>query len=107
MTSDEQDPVRHAQRVLASWHATHPDATFAEIEQAVEAQLDQIRTQFMGERMGSRAGEGHPVCPHCGGTMRPQTRRRRQVVLRGDQTLDLERDYLVCPSCGEGFFPPR
>jgi hypothetical protein len=28
------------------------------------------------------------------------------VVLKGDETLDLERTYVVCPSCGEGLFPP-
>ena len=107
MTQDEQDPVSRAQDALTAWHATHPDATFAEIEQAVEGQLDQIRTQLVGERTGPRVGEAQPLCPHCGGTMRSQTRRSREVVLRGDQVLKLDRAYLVCPSCGEGFFPPR
>lgn len=107
MTHDEQDPLEQAQQALEAWHSTHPGATFAEIEQAVEEQIDQIRVQLLGDRTGTRAGEGAPICSQCGGTMTMQTRRRRQVVLRGDRTLDLEREYLVCPSCGEGFFPPR
>jgi hypothetical protein len=27
-------------------------------------------------------------------------------VMKGDETLDLNRTYVVCPSCGEGLFPP-
>ncbi|GAC1646180.1 MAG: hypothetical protein NVS4B2_35470 [Chloroflexota bacterium] len=107
MTSDEQDPVSQAQRALDAWHAVHPDATFAEIEQAVEAELEQVRTHLLQERTRARVGETHPACRHCGSTMRPRSRRRRRVVLRGDRQLDLDREYLVCPSCGEGVFPPR
>jgi len=107
MTNEEQDPVSQAQRALEAWHAIHPDATFAEIERAVEEELEQVRTQLLQARTGTRVGEEQPACRHCGSTMRPRSRRRRTVVLRGDRQLDLDREYLVCPSCGEGLFPPR
>jgi YgiT-type zinc finger domain-containing protein len=106
MPSEEQDSVQSARRALAAWHSTHPDATFAEIEQAVEHEVERVRRQLLADQLGPRAGESQPACPHCGSTMRPRSRRRRTVVLRGDQQLQVERAYLVCPSCGEGFFPP-
>src|SRR5947209_11878821 len=98
MTSEQQNPVSEAQHALEAWHGIHPDATFAEIEQAVEQELEQVRIRLLEERTGTRVGEAHPACRHCGSTMRPRSRRRRTIVLRGDQQLDLEREYLVCPS---------
>ena len=106
MTTSPNDPLSPAQRDLAAWHSTHPDATLAEIEAAVEAQLDRLRAQLLAERTTPRAGEGHPVCQQCGTTMVPSTHTKRHVLLRGDQPLELERDYVVCPQCGAGLFPP-
>ena len=100
------DPLRQVQADLAAWHATHPDATFAELEAAVEDQLARVRAHLLAERSGPRAGETAPACRVCGTTMLPRTRAKRTLTLRGDAALELERDYLVCPSCEEGFFPP-
>ena len=106
MTTSPTDPLSQVQRDLAAWHSTHPDVTLAEIEAAVEAQLDGVRAQLLAERTTPRAGEGHPVCQHCGATMLPRTRTTRRLLLRGDQPLELERDYVVCPDCEAGLFPP-
>jgi ribosomal protein L40E len=61
---------------------------------------------LLAERTMPRAGEGHPVCRQCGATMEPRARASRRLLLRGDQPLELERDYVVCPHCGAGLFPP-
>ena len=106
MTTDPTDPVHQAQHDLAAWHATHPDATLAEIETAVEEQLTRVRAQLIEERTQEGVREGHPMCRTCGTTMVPRATTRRRLVLRGDEPLDLERSYVVCPSCGEGLFPP-
>jgi|SRR5579872_731435 len=106
MTTDSTDPVHQAQRDLAAWHATHPDATLADIESAVEEQLNRVRAQLLEERTRAGAREGHPVCRRCGTTMVPRAKTTRRLVLRGDEPLDLDRSYVVCPSCGEGLFPP-
>ena len=46
MSTDSTDAFEQVQRELTAWHSTHPRATFAEIETAVEAQLDQLRQHF-------------------------------------------------------------
>jgi YgiT-type zinc finger domain-containing protein len=107
MTTTPSDPFDQAQRALAAWHSTHPDATFAEIEVAVEEQIERLRTELMAERTEAGVREGQPICRKCGTTMVPRTRSKRTVLLRGDQPLELKRSYVVCPSCGEGLFPPR
>lgn len=106
MPSAPTDPLDQAQRELAAWHSTHPDATFAEIEVAVEGQIERLRTHLLDERTESRAGEGRPPCRKCGTTMVLRVRGARTLILRGDQQLKLKRDYVVCPRCGAGLFPP-
>lgn len=97
------DPVR---RALTAWHATHPDATFAEIEGAVEEQLRSLRAQLLADYAGAAWHEDHPACPRCGTTMVPRRRARRTVITQGEQPVHLERSQVVCPVCGETLFPP-
>jgi YgiT-type zinc finger domain-containing protein len=99
-------PFEQAQRELDAWHATHPDATFYDMELAVEAQIARLRTALLGRQPATRFHEEQPACPHCGTTMVASSRRRKRVVMKGDETLDLHRTYVVCPACGEGLFPP-
>lgn len=106
MTTDSTDPFDQAQRELAAWHSTHPRATFAEIEVAVEEQIERLRTHLLTDHAEAGFLEERPLCPKCGATMVPRARSTRRLILRGDQSLDLERGYLVCRSCGEGLFPP-
>jgi|SRR5579875_6782 len=106
MSTTPSSPFEQAQRELAAWHAAHPDATFYDMELAVEAQIAQVRTALLEEQTDGAFHEERPACPQCGTTMVRRTRRRKRVVLKGDETLDLERSYVVCPACGEGLFPP-
>jgi hypothetical protein len=106
MSDPSSTPYEQAQRDLAAWHATHPDATFYDMELAVEAQLEGLRRALLSSQTDGTFTEERPACPHCGATMVQRTRRRKRVVLKGDQTLDLDREYVVCPTCEEGLFPP-
>jgi YgiT-type zinc finger domain-containing protein len=106
MSNEPSTPYEQAQRELDAWHATHPDATFYDMELAVERQIERLRTVLLSSQTGGTFTEERPACPHCGTTMVQRTRRRKRVVLKGDETLDVERNYVVCPSCGEGLFPP-
>jgi YgiT-type zinc finger domain-containing protein len=98
------DPVR---RALTAWQATHPDATFAEIEVAVEEQLRLLRAQRLSDYAGTVRHEERPACPRCGTTMVPRRRGRRTVLTQGEEPVQLERSQVVCPACGETLFPPR
>lgn len=106
MPSDPSSPYEQAQRELNAWHATHPDASFYDMELAVESQIERLRATLLETQADGPFTAERPACPHCGTTMLRRTRRRKRVVLKGDETLDLERSYVVCPSCGEGLFPP-
>ena len=104
--------VEAAERFAAldAWRQAHPQATWTEIEAAVEAQLGPMRAQVLGDTaMASDAtdlrGE-RTVCPACGERLAAKGSRRRR--LRGEQesVIALERTYAHCPACGAGLFPP-
>jgi len=106
MSDESSSPYEQAQRELDAWHATHPDATLYDMERAVEQQIDGLRAVLLAAQTDGRYVAHRPACPHCGTTMVASSRRRKRVVLKGDETLDLHRTYVVCPACGEGLFPP-
>ncbi|GAC1645926.1 MAG: hypothetical protein NVS4B2_35270 [Chloroflexota bacterium] len=106
MTTPPDDVMAAVRQELASWHATHPNATLADMETAVETQIERLRAALLQEHVGVVRQEEHPACPHCGTTMEPHHRAARTVILRGEDVLHLERPYVICPACRTGLFPP-
>lgn len=106
MESAPDDVMAEVRRDLARWQTIHPRATFAEMETAVEQQIQRIRAHLLAEQTNATRHEEHPACPGCGTTMVPRSRSTRTVVLAGDEAVPLERVYVVCPACGTGLFPP-
>jgi len=92
---------------LAAWRAAHPRATLTEIEEAVEAAVEQVRAQYLRELVGTSGAADPPRCPHCAGPLRPRGSQEREVLTPGQATpLRLRRQYRVCARCGAGVFPP-
>jgi predicted RNA-binding Zn-ribbon protein involved in translation (DUF1610 family) len=98
---------------MRGWRATHPRATFREIAEAVDAELDPLRAQLLADAATASSAarftesdEPRPTCPRCGGAVIGRGRRRRRLTTRGDATVELERAYGTCTSCGRGVFPP-
>src|SRR2546429_352760 len=95
---------------MAQWRATHPKATLAEIEQAVDEQMNRLRAQMIQEAAQvsdaaqSKASEGL-VCEQCGQPLQARGRARRSWQTQGGQQVELERTYVSCPQSGGGFFP--
>jgi NADH pyrophosphatase NudC (nudix superfamily) len=106
MPTPSDDVMNRVRRDLASWHATHPRATFAEMEVAVEEQIEQLRATLLQERAAGTWQDEHPACPHCGTTMMPRTRAQRTMILPGEEAVPIERVYVICPVCETGLFPP-
>ena len=110
----EQTQWRAAQEALWAWRQQHPTATFNALEEAVEQQVDRLRAQLLTDlALASRAADlrdkqagAPPRCPTCGERLIRQGRHRRRVQITGNQPVDLERDYAVCPACETGLFPP-
>jgi uncharacterized protein with PIN domain len=107
---------REAEAVISGmkeWRQAHPRATFAEIEAAVDARLDGMRARLLEDlALASRATDlsggaaERPRCPDCGGELRARGAHEREVVTRGDRVVRLQRQYVACPACGGGRFPP-
>ena len=94
---------------MRAWRRLHPRATLDEIEAELDRQMAGLRVQLLAETVGaSKAvkGEASAVCPVCGEQMQKGGRRKRKLKSYGGEALELEREYLYCPRCGEGFFPP-
>ena len=100
---------------VAEWRRAHPKATLTEIEDAVFEAMQKLQAQMLGEVVHASAAAdvaAQPVnerarCPTCGGQLEPRGRQRRKLrPARQRATLDLERSYTVCATCGAGLFPP-
>ena len=97
---------------MAEWRQQHPKATLREIEAALDERLERLRAKMLEEtallsdaRTWQPSGEG-PVCPDCGVRLKGQAAGTRDLQTQGGETVHLERQYGVCPQCGQGFFPP-
>lgn len=100
---------------MKEWRLQHPKATFREIEAAVDERLSRVRARMLEDAaLLSRATEAQteegaaPLnCPGCGTPLQVRGKQSRDLVTQHDQAIHLERQYAVCPQCGQGFFPPR
>lgn len=99
---------------MAEWRVQHPTATLREIEQAVDERLAGIRARLVEEAaLRSRQADltalptaERPVCPHGGTVLEARGKQTRRLTTRHDREIRLERRYAVCPTCGDGLFPP-
>ena len=96
---------------VAQWRAEHPKATLAEIEQAVDEQMNRLRARMIEQAaqasaaVESEASQGL-VCEQCGQPLQSRGKARRTWQTQGGQQIEVERSYVTCPQCGGGFFPP-
>src|SRR6516164_3374613 len=96
---------------VAQWRAAHPKATLAEIEQAIDEQMNRLRARMIEQSAqastaaGSEASQGL-VCEQCGQPLQARGRAKRRWQTQGGQQVEVERSYVTCPQCGGGFFPP-
>jgi NADH pyrophosphatase NudC (nudix superfamily) len=100
---------------MKEWRLQHPKATVGEIEQALDERLSKVRARMLQDlalastAADIQAAQEHerPVCARCGTPLASDGRKARHLVTHHNQEVTLERSYGVCPTCGEGFFPPR
>jgi len=110
--NDKQPPPQDKRdaltRKMDQWRQDHPNATLTEIEEAVEAELGQVRKQLV-ERMAAAGAETEqtaPACPQCGEKMVKNGRRRRKLKGKEGATIQLDRQQWRCLDCGATLFPP-
>lgn len=97
---------------MAEWRMQHPKATLREIETELDERLARLRAKMLedaallSEAREWEAKAGAPHCPDCGVELEGGTQGERSLQTQGGQTVRLERQYGICPQCGQGFFPP-
>lgn len=100
---------------MNQWREAHPKATLREIEEAVDAQMNQRRAQriqevvHMGEAQEWSEGppEAPPKCERCGTVLLARGKQTRWVQTTGGEAIKRERRSGMCPECGQGMFSPR
>jgi uncharacterized protein with PIN domain len=98
---------------MTQWCKEHPKATWAEIEAAVDEQINQLRAQLIqdlvlfgqDEDWRERPEEERPRCPTCGTPLWARGEQTRYLQTTGGEAVKLTRTYGTCPACGVGFFP--
>jgi YgiT-type zinc finger domain-containing protein len=117
MKSEEMSKNWHAMSEemmsgVAEWRLQNPRATFRELEEEVDRRLAVMRAKMLADAaLISAQREWEPSseavrCPECGATMERKGKKKRKLQTRGGQEVELEREYGVCPACGQGIFPP-
>jgi hypothetical protein len=99
---------------MTQWRKDHPKATWAEIEAAVDEQINQLRAQLLqdivqmgeSEQWSDLPEEERPRCATCGKPLWVRGKQSRYLQTTGGEAVKLTRMYGTCPSCGVGFFPP-
>jgi hypothetical protein len=99
---------------MTAWRKAHPKATWAEIEAAVDEQINQLRAELLQElvQMGEDEDwrelppEERPTCATCGQPLWARGEQTRYIQTTGGEVVKLTRTYGTCPTCGVGFFPP-
>jgi vacuolar-type H+-ATPase subunit E/Vma4 len=103
-----------ASEVVKQWRASHPRATFAEIETTVKEEMARVRAKVVQDLVhesASREWSGRekadrPKCPACGTGLHANGQYRRQLVTDHEQVIELRRGHGRCPECGTTVFPP-
>lgn len=92
---------------LARWRAAHPDATLAEIEQAVDAHLSAYRAALITTAAEPVIPPDRPDCPACGTAMQQVGTRSRTVRTAHEGRLSFTDPTFRCPACNAGLSPPQ
>lgn len=99
---------------MREWRTQHPTATLRDIEIELDTRLSHARARMLEDLVlqstaatWQEAAHLHaPTCPQCGTALQERGAQERSLLTHGGQTLTLERQYGVCPTCGGGVFPP-
>ena len=105
----------HILREMNAWNASHPQATFLQIEEKARELVSQLEAHLIQasalererEDWSHRQESERPTCPECQTPLLSRGKRVRHLQATAGQDIHLERTYGTCPRCGTGFFPPR
>ncbi len=97
---------------MTEWRQQNPKATFRAIEDELDRRLAELRARMLSDLAIASAnadwepGLEAPVCSKCKQELQPNGKKKRELQTRGGVSVKLEREYGICPQCGQGIFPP-
>jgi uncharacterized protein with PIN domain len=97
---------------ITEWREQHPKATLREIEVEIDKRLSELRAKMISDTAMASAqaewesGAREVVCPRCGAKLEKKGKKKRRLETQGGRTVELVREYGVCPKCRQGIFPP-
>jgi hypothetical protein len=97
---------------MTEWRQQNPKATFRAIEEELDRRLAELRVRMLADlAVASESADWEPgtkaaVCPKCGAELVGNGKKKRKLQTRGGREVELEREYGICPQCGQGIFPP-
>ncbi len=102
-------------QAMNAWNASHPKASFLEIEVKARELVSQLEAHLIQESALEQEKEDwshyeqaeRPSCPTCQVPLLSRGKRVRQLQASAGRVIHLSRTYGTCPPCGTGFFPPR
>jgi RNase P subunit RPR2 len=115
----EENPFKelsdHILAEMNAWNASHPQATFLQIEEKARELVSQLEAHLIQasalerepEDWSHRPENERPSCPSCQTPLLSRGKRVRHVQATAGRDIELQRTYGTCPRCGTGFFPPR
>ncbi len=95
------------------WRDQNPQASFGEIEEELDRRLSEMRARMLADlavasaKADWEAGSERVMCSNCGAALQPNGKKKRTLQTRGGRSVEIEREYGVCPQCGQTIFPPR
>ena len=102
-------------REMTAWNASHPQATFLDIEVKARELVSQLEAHLIQESAMQREAPDwskgqasqRPTCSTCQVPLVWRGKRARHLQATAGRDIHLQRTYATCPQCGTGFFPPR
>jgi len=97
---------------MCEWRDQNPQASFGEIEGELDLRLSEMRARMLADLAVASAkadwesGSEAVMCPNCGAALQPNGKKKRTLQTRGGREVKIEREYGVCPQCGQKVFPP-
>jgi NADH pyrophosphatase NudC (nudix superfamily) len=112
MSQQWQQSSQQASQTIAQWRAAHPEATLAEIEAAVDEQMNRLRAGMIEEVAQAspleQAGSGQQArkCPQCGERMQARGKHQRRLPAARRPTGALDSPVVsAVPLAATAFFP--
>ena len=104
-TTNPIDLEAYLDEKVRSWHKARPQATLTDIETMIDGELAQVRKRLVEIAFEEEAET--TACPNCEQIMGNNGKKKRQLQIRGGETVRFERTQKRCFHCGTTLFPPR